>query len=449
MAEKIRIQLPDRVNFILSRLRQHGHEAYAVGGCVRDIALGLDPKDWDITTSAKPEEVKVLFRRTIDTGIAHGTVTVMLGEEGFEVTTYRIDGKYEDARHPKEVTFTPNLSEDLKRRDFTINAMAYSPEDGLVDLFGGLEDLQKKEIRCVGNPEERFSEDALRMFRALRFAAQLGFHIEANTFSSIQKLSTLIERVSKERIATELIKLITSDHPEVMREVYRSKLCDSFLPEFSRMMETPQNNPHHCYSVGEHTIVAMKRICPTKVLRLAMLLHDVAKPVCRTTDFKGIDHFKGHPVLGEKMAKEILRRLRLDKDTIQKVCKLVRIHDERPPINQKAIRRAICRHGLDAYPYLFAVKRADMLAQSDYDKQKKLSLIDGNERIYYEILHHKECVQLKDLKITGSDLIREGMEPGPKIGKALQALLQVVLEHPEYNEKVYLLKIWKEWEDEL
>ena len=298
------IQLPEKVSEIINCLRSHNFEAYAVGGCVRDSLLGRTPSDWDITTSATPEEVKSLFSHTVDTGIQHGTVTVMLGHEGFEVTTYRIDGEYEDARHPKEVAFTLSLREDLKRRDFTINAMAYNEESGLVDLFGGAQDLERGVIRCVGDPGERFREDALRMFRAVRFAAQLGFSVEKNTAGAISELAGSLARISAERIQTELVKLLVSPHPEEMRQIYELGISDVVLPEFSVMMETPQNNPHHMYSVGEHTIKALQLIPEDKVLRLTMLLHDVAKPPCRITDRKGIDHFPGHPKRGAQMAEK-------------------------------------------------------------------------------------------------------------------------------------------------
>ena len=242
------IQLPEKVKFIIDTLTDAGFEAYAVGGCVRDSILGRTPGDWDITTSAAPDQVKHLFTKTIDTGIQHGTVTVLEGKEGFEVTTYRIDGEYEDNRHPKEVMFTQNLIEDLKRRDFTINAMAYNETEGLIDAFGGIEDLGKKVIRCVGSPEDRFTEDALRMMRAVRFASQLGFTIEKHTKEAISKLSSNLAQISAERIQVELVKLLVSDHPEQMRTVYETGMSRVFLPEFDRMMETPQNNLYHSYN---------------------------------------------------------------------------------------------------------------------------------------------------------------------------------------------------------
>lgn len=249
----IRIQIPEKAKFIIDRLAAAGFEAYAVGGCVRDSILGRIPQDWDITTSARPEQVKTLFPRTVDTGLQHGTVTVLLEKEGFEVTTYRIDGRYEDSRHPTEVIFTPNLEEDLRRRDLTINAMAYNDDRGLVDIYGGMQDIADKVVRCVGNPLDRFGEDALRILRAIRFSAQLGYRIEENTGDAIRQLAPLLKNISAERIQTELVKLMTSPHPDYLREAYTNGVTKVFLPEFDLAMETEQNHPHHCYSVGEHT----------------------------------------------------------------------------------------------------------------------------------------------------------------------------------------------------
>lgn len=441
---KMKIQLPQKVNTIIRELKSHGFDAYAVGGCVRDRVLGREPQDWDITTSAKPEQVKEIFPRTVDTGIQHGTVTVLLEKEGFEVTTYRIDGEYEDARHPKDVIFTSDLLEDLKRRDFTINAMAYNEETGLVDAFDGIGDLKRRVIRCVGTAEERFHEDALRMLRAVRFAAQLGFGIEEETRAAIVRLAPNLSRISAERIQVELIKLITSPHPEEMQTVYDTGIADVILPEFSVMMKTEQNNPHHIYTVGEHTIRAMKGIRADKVLRLTMLFHDVAKPACRTEDVNGIHHFHGHPEVGAKMTEKILRRLKFDNDTIRQVVALVKAHDDRPPLSGRSIRRAIYRNGIEQYPALFAVKRADILAQGMFRQQEKLLYVDQYERIYLRIREREQCLSLKDLAVTGSDLIAEGMKPGKAIGRVLDQMLQDVLEDPGLNEKQLLLQKYEQ-----
>lgn len=436
----MKIALPEKAEYIIHTLMQAGYEAYAVGGCIRDSILGREPEDWDITTSARPKQVKALFPRTIDTGIAHGTVTVMLGREGFEVTTYRVDGKYEDFRHPKEVAFTPDLIEDLKRRDFTINAMAYNPEGGLVDAFDGIGDLERKLIRCVGDAKQRFQEDALRIMRAVRFAAQLGFSVDGATKKAAEELSDTLRHISAERIQAELVKLLVSDHPEEMRTLYETGITRVVLPEFDAMMQTEQDNPHHKYTVGEHTIAALGNTPEEKVLRLAVLLHDVAKPACRTRGEDGRHHFYGHPQMGGRMAREILRRLKFDNDTIARVCRLVSGHDENPPLTEKSVRRAIVRIGLDAYPAIFAVKRADILAQSNYKRTEKLEYLKEYEGFYQRIIEQKQCLTLKELAVDGGDLIAAGMQPGPGLGKVLKGLLEIVLEDPGKNEKEYLLK---------
>ena len=434
------IKLPEKVNYIINTLMEAGYEAYAVGGCIRDSVLGRKPGDWDITTSAKPLQVKQLFKKTIDTGIQHGTVTVMISGEGFEVTTYRIDGEYEDGRHPKEVVFTSNLLEDLKRRDFTINAMAYNEKEGLVDAFCGIEDLEKKIIRCVGNPKERFEEDALRMMRAVRFAAQLGFTIEAATRDAITELADNLAKVSAERIQVELVKLLVSKHPEEFITAYETGLTRVFLPEFDAMMDTPQNNIHHCYNVGRHTIEAIKNSPQDKIIRITMLLHDVAKPVCKRADEEGIYHFSGHPAKGAEMAKEILKRLKFDNDTIRRVTALIKCHDDMPPLEPTAIRRAIFRTGLEQYPALFVVKRADALGKNLYQREEKLAYIEGYRKLYEEILEKEQCLTLKDLAITGKDLIEAGIKPGKEMGELLGKMLEHVLEHPEDNQKEILMK---------
>lgn len=433
------MNLPADVQNIISVLESNGHEAYAVGGCVRDCILGKVPHDWDITTSALPEQVKALFSRTFDTGIEHGTVTVLMNGEGYEVTTYRVDGKYEDGRHPKEVTFTASLEEDLKRRDFTINAMAYNNTRGLVDMFGGEADLQNGIIKAVGNPTERFTEDALRMLRALRFSAQLGFEIEPATYAAIKELAPTLKKISAERIQVELVKLVTSEHPERIKDVYETGLTRIFFPEFDAMMECDQINKHHMYSVGEHTIVSMGLVPADKVLRLSMLLHDVAKPVCKTVDENGQNHFKMHPVKGADMAKAILRRLKFDNETTDAVCNLVKNHDDRPEINPRNIRRLIIRVGKENFENLLAVKRADCLAQSMYHRQEKLDYIDAMEQEYRAILAADDCLSIKDLQINGKDLIDMGVPQGQKIGEILKAIFDEVVDDPSLNQRDYLL----------
>lgn len=444
MVIDMHIQLPDKVHKIIGVLETAGYEAYAVGGCVRDSILGRKPNDWDITTSAKPEEIKNLFPRTIDTGIKHGTVTVMLDREGFEVTTYRIDGVYEDKRHPKEVTFTANLEEDLKRRDFTVNAMAYSERAGLVDIFGGLQDIERGIIRCVGNAQERFTEDALRILRAVRFSAQLGYRIEEKTGQAIHRLASDLKAISAERIQAELVKLVISPHPDYLRTAYETGITKQILPEFDLCMETPQNNPHHCYSVGEHILHAMQETPPDKILRLSMLFHDIGKPQTLTVDDEGITHNKGHAELGEEMTRQILRRLKFDNDTISKVSKLVRYHDQEVGLTPSGVRKALNRMGEDIFVMLFAVQEADIRAQSDYRREEKLQKLTYKKEIYDGICQRKECLNLKDLAVTGSDLIALGIPAGRQIGVILNDLLDIVLEEPERNTREELLRICKE-----
>lgn len=435
----MKIQLPNSVQLIIHTLEDAGFEAYAVGGCVRDSLLNRRPDDWDITTNALPQEVKALFHRTIDTGIQHGTVTVIIKGEGFEVTTYRIDGEYEDGRHPKEVSFTRNLEEDLKRRDFTINAMAYNHRAGIVDIFHGVEDLQKGVIRAVGNPVERFTEDALRMMRAVRFSAQLGYEVDMETKRAIQKLASTISKISAERIQVELIKLVKSPHPDRMRLLYETGLTSFILPEFDRMMETEQNHPHHCFSVGEHTIHAMEQVKGDKILRLVMLFHDIGKPMVKTVDKKGIDHFYSHSKESEKIAQHVLKRLKFDNDTIRMVTKLVLYHDQKFELEKKYVRRGVNKIGEDLFPLLFAVQKADILAQSNYMREEKLAYLTKLQNLYEEIVNAKECVSLKTLAISGSDLIALGMKPGKEIGMVLQKMLDLVLEDETLNTKEALL----------
>ena len=439
----MKLTIPVNAEKILRVLEKQGFEAFIVGGCVRDSILGRRPDDWDITTSARPEQVKALFRRTVDTGLKHGTVTVLMDKESYEVTTYRIDGEYEDGRHPKEVAFTASLEEDLKRRDFTINAMAYHPDRGLVDLFHGMDDIRAEIIRCVGNPLERFGEDALRILRAVRFSAQLGFSIEAETKTGIEELAPNLKLVSAERIQTELVKLLVSPHPDYFLTAYETGITRQFLPEFDACMETGQNTPHHCLSVGLHTLQSLLNIRPDKVLRLTMLLHDIGKPAVKKTDENGRDHFKMHGPAGEKMASAILRRLKFDNDTISKVCRLIRWHDDRPAPDMCSVRRAVNRIGEDIFPLYLEVQRADMLAQSTYKREEKAARLEGVNECYRKILEEGQCVSLKSMAVKGRDLIAAGYAPGPELGEILNRLLEHVLEHPEDNEKDRLLALLK------
>lgn len=433
------IQIPEKVNKIIKKLQEHGYDAYAVGGCVRDSLLGRTPADWDITTSAKPLEVKELFKRTIDTGLQHGTVTVMLNREGFEVTTYRIDGEYEDSRHPKEVIFTGKLEEDLKRRDFTINAMAYNDREGLVDVFGGAKDLKNQIIRCVGEPRERFTEDALRILRAVRFSAQLGFAIEEDTAKAAGELADTLRKISAERIHTELVKLLVSTHPAYLRTAWKLGITKVVLPEFDAMMDTPQNNPHHCYSVGEHTLKALEMVSDNRILRLALLFHDMGKPEKRSTDKAGIDHFYRHQKVSADIARKIMKRLRFDNDTLDKVTKLVLWHECPWECNGYSVRKVLCKIGPQLFELLLEMRRADVMAQSNFQREEKLKKLKQSQELYEEIMERQDCISLKTLAVSGRDLIQAGMKPGKELGETLEGLLELVLKEPEKNTKEYLL----------
>ena len=437
----MRIRMPKDVRFIINTLERAGFEAYAVGGCVRDSILNREPDDWDITTCAKPEQIKGLFAKTIDTGIAHGTVTVMKNHIGYEVTTYRIDGEYEDGRHPKEVIFTSDLHKDLRRRDFTINAMAYNDRVGLVDIFGGREDIERKRIRCVGEAQCRFSEDALRMMRAVRFAAQLGYEIEENTKLAIKSMASNLKKVSAERIRVELVKLLLSDHPGKLREMYELGLTAVFFPELDKAMVTVQNNPHHIYTVGEHIIKSIEQVEKEQVLRLTMMLHDIAKPETLTTDGEGVDHFYDHNRKGELMARDILRRLRFDNFTIGQVSRLVRCHDDKLSLKPARLRGYISELGPELFEYLLKVKEADMKAQSLYRRKEKEEELLLLQREYKKIKDAKDCLTLKELALTGRDLLSLGMKPGKELGNLLQKLLEHVLEYPQDNEKEILKQL--------
>lgn len=460
----MKISMPAGARNIIEQLNKHGYEAFIVGGCVRDCLLGKMPNDWDITTNAKPEQVKKIFSHTIDTGIEHGTVTILVDRSivaedagtqmvadgkdahyayAYEVTTYRVDGVYEDHRRPKDVTFTASLEEDLKRRDFTINAMAYNDNQGVIDIFGGIQDLENGIIRCVGVPAERFDEDALRILRAVRFAAQLGFVIEDATQTAMKKQAKFLADISAERIQVELSKLIMSAHPDMLVKAYELGLTRIILPEFDAMMETEQNNPYHMYSVGWHTIHVMEHVPPQMIARYAALLHDVGKPNCKTTDARGRDHFAGHPELSKQMANTILRRLKLDNHTISAVQTLVLNHDYgiSGDVGIKAFRRFLGKLGIDNFYDFVILRKADMAGQSDYKLAEKTEAIVRLEEMYETIIREKHAICIADLAITGKDLIAMGMKPGREMGQILHELLEHVLDEPMDNTREILLEM--------
>lgn len=381
------MKIPVEVESILETLKQNGYEAYAVGGCVRDTLLGRTPEDWDITTSAMPKQVKALFRRTVDTGIQHGTVTVLIGKNGYEVTTYRIDGEYEDCRHPKEVLFTSDLLEDLRRRDFTINAMAYSHETGIVDAFGGKSDLEHKIIRCVGAPMERFGEDALRILRAIRFSAQLGFTIESETLRAISAIAPNIARVSRERIQTELTKLLLSDHPKQIRMVYETGISPFISPAFAALDWKQTDIP------AELPVV--------KYVRWAAFLR----------------------LTSSEKAVEILKELKMDNDTLRKVKTLTAWSGRSISGDGADVRRAMSQMDGEVWDALLELNR--------YPQEIRAWTC--------RIRENGDCLDLKHLAVTGQDLIAAGIAPGKRLGEILEQLLEQVLENPERNTREILL----------
>ena len=436
--------IPENVLNIIKTLNSNGYEAYIVGGCVRDSIIGKTPYDWDIATNASPDNVKNLFENTVDTGIKHGTVTVIIHNETYEITTYRIDGKYIDNRRPENVRFTNSLEKDLARRDFTINAIAFHPKTSFFDPFDGIIDIKSKVVRCVGNPNERFVEDALRMIRAVRFSAQLGFEIESVTFDSIYMNSSIISKISSERIQEELTKIITSDNPSKLRLLVDSNIMKYVIPEFVDCFDTPQNNPNHIYNVGEHILCALENIENNPVLRWTMLLHDIGKPVTRTTDENNIDHFHGHQAEGVKISLNILKRLKFDNKTTDKILRLVKYHDRQIAPDLVPVRRAVRKLGDDIFSDLLKVKEADYKGQGSKYTGKNLLNLKKIKEIYKTIKESSQCVSLNSLVINGSDLINLGMEQGPRLGKVLNSLLDEVIDNPSLNNRNDLINIAKE-----
>ena len=433
------VQLPAGVSRALSMLEDAGYEAFIVGGCVRDALRGITPKDYDITTSALPEETKSVFRdyRVIETGIQHGTVTVMMDGMPLEITTYRTEGTYSDNRHPDSVSFTTSLREDVARRDFTMNAIAYSPVRGLIDHFGGAEDIRGGIIRCVGDPDTRFREDALRMMRGIRFASALGFAIEENTAAAIRENKERISAVSAERIRVELTKLLCGANVKnVLMDWW--DVLGVVIPEILPMHGFDQRTPYHIYDVWEHTAVAVSETPPVTHLRLSALLHDIGKPPSFFTDEKGVGHFYGHPAVSEKMAEEILARLKYDNVTRRRVVTLVREHDRIIEPTETAVKRALFRLTPEVFFNLLIIKRADNLAQSP-NYRDRLATYDRIESMAQDILERNECVSVATLAVNGGDLIAIGMKPGKEIGEMLSLLLEQVIRGDLANDRDELL----------
>lgn len=433
--------VPQDVQFILDTLHKNNHQSYIVGGCVRDSIMGNAPSDWDIATDALPEKVKKLFPRTVDTGIKHGTVTVLIGGNSYEVTTYRIDGKYLDHRKPDSVSFTSSIEEDLSRRDFTVNAIAYNPLYGIIDPYGGIDDIRAGVIRTVGDPDKRFGEDALRMLRAVRFSAQLGFSIDEATLRSIAVNHPLIKSISAERIRDELGKILLSDNPMRFSLLMDTKLIKYTLPEFEPCFLTLQNNPYHAYDVAVHTLRSVGNIEKDKVLRWTMLLHDIGKPGTKTTDEKGIDHFYNHQQLSVRLSRAAMLRLRFDRRTMDKILLLVKFHDMHIRAEHKSVRKAMSKVGEDLFEDLLKVMEADKMAQNPELLKERAIKFRKLREIYLDIKEKKQCTSLKSLAVSGDDLIALGIRPGKEIKELLTYLLERVIEEPGLNNRETLLSL--------
>ena len=433
--------IPREVCAVLQTLERAGHEAYIVGGCVRDILMGKPPHDWDVTTSALPEETMALFDHfAIPTGLRHGTVTVRSGETACEVTTFRTDGDYPDHRHPAAVTFTRSLREDLQRRDLTVNAMAMDVHGTLHDPFGGQADIRRRVLRCVGEPERRFREDALRILRTLRFSATLGFAINADTHRSLRERRDDLRYVAAERVREELTKLLCG--ADVLRVLLEDpQVLGVVLPEILPCVGFDQHNRHHCYDVWGHTAHAVAAAPSDPVLRWAMLLHDLGKPSCFTLDEQGVGHFHGHHRPSAEMAETVCRRLRFDRAAAQQICMLVRYHDRPIPLTERAIRRAMNQLGVEGLRQLCAVKRADNLAQHPNYRGRQREINEG-EAIMDELLRKDACFSLKQLAVNGWDMAALGLE-GPAIGQMLQTLLEAVMDGAADNDRDTLLALAK------
>ncbi len=444
--------VPKGASEVIRALETAGYEAYLVGGCVRDMLLSeidsrVEPHDWDICTSAKPDEMKMAFsgHRTIDTGLKHGTITVLMPDGQYEVTTYRIDGTYSDGRHPDFVAFTNSITEDLSRRDFTINAMAAATDEngsatGIIDPFGGKDDLVRKRLRCVGEPTARFDEDALRILRAIRFASRLGLEIDRATHEAMLDRRSLLQRISVERIMDELGKILLTDLGWDYLRKYRDILIE-ILPEIRPCVDFAQHNPWHCYDVFDHILISVGKAPMDLTMRMAMLLHDIGKPAAASTDEAGIDHFYGHPGISAEMAESILSRLHCSNQLTHDVTELVRYHDVEVSPSARTLRRLLNMLGEEQLKRLIQVKRADTAAQSEMARERKFGELDQSEELLNQILAQQQAFSLKDLAITGKDLLDQGIAPGPELGARLQRALDAVIDGIAENEREALLEI--------
>lgn len=444
--ERFNIEVPTPVNYIIQGLEKCGYEAYMVGGAVRDSILGRPIHDYDICTSAMPGEILEAFpnEEVIPTGLKHGTVTILINKEPYEVTTYRIDGDYSDNRRPDNVTFTKNLVEDLQRRDFTINAMAYNPKTGLIDPFNGMEDIKYKKIRCVGFAEDRFNEDALRILRAIRFEAQLGFAGFPETMFEIERQYERLKNISVERINSEFCKIVASNQFCVELVLYPD-VFSLFIPELKDMIDFQQNNPYHAYDVFGHTIHAIEK-CESDdlIVRLAVFFHDFGKPHSYQDGEDGIRHFKGHGKVSADITDSIMKRLRFDNGTRNNVVELVYYHDATFEVGKKYVKRWLNKIGEKQFRRLLEVRKADIKGQkTDYEKSR-IEKINNIENILEEILQEQECFSLKDLAVNGNDVkkkmkLKEGKDVGYWLNEILKRVMDGELENNR-DDLIYWMK---------
>ena len=441
LENKIQINIPEKANELIFALQDHGHDASVVGGCVRDSILGKIPHDWDICTSATPTEMLEIFKnkKIIETGLKHGTITVVMDDEQYEITTYRIDGEYSDNRRPDAVLFTNELTEDLKRRDFTINAIAYNDTEGLIDPFGGLNDIRERKIRCVGSAKNRFEEDALRILRAIRFSAQLDFDIDSETAEEIRKQHTRLGNISVERICSEFRKIVISPRFPSLLSIFPS-VFSFIIPDLASTIGFQQNNPYHAYDVFEHTIHALENChSDDPIVKLAVFFHDFGKPYSYQDSEDGYRHFHDHGNVSAIFTDRIMEDLKFDSETRINVVQLVRHHDATFEVSKKCVKRWLNKIGEIQFRRLLEVRKADIKGQSLNYNPARIQKVENIEKVLKEILEEKECFSLKDLAINGKDLIEAGFKEGKGIGIILNFLLHQVMDGEIENKKEVLL----------
>ena len=440
------MKISENAEKLINLLSENGYKAYAVGGCVRDYLLGKPEKDIDITTSAKPEAVEDILQKqnikVVETGLQHGTVTAVMNGEPYEITTFRKDGEYKENRRPEYVDFVDDVKEDLSRRDFTINAMAYNHSEGIVDLFGGKADLDNKIIRAVGNADLRFKEDALRIMRALRFSATLCFDIEESTKKAIFDNMHLLENIAYERIFTELKKLLVGDNAMQVLDEYK-EVIGVIIPELKPTFNCVQNNPWHIYNVYGHIIHAVHAAPKDEIIRLTMLLHDIGKPSVKTTDEKGIDHFKTHAVVGADIAKKVLKRFKVSNEIYDKVTTLIYYHQGVENVDDIRIKRWLSKIGVDYTRALFKVRVSDLLAHNPEKIGYEVEKLNELQQELEEIVAAGEAFKISDLAVNGNDLIALGFHKGREIGEKLNEILMLVVDNQLENDKDKIIEYLK------